>query len=66
MQLGGLVLHEHYTRTLGVDTLSAEGLSTIAPYMLRIHSGQLIDPRLLSEMESALSTQQEPAEKEDQ
>jgi AcrR family transcriptional regulator len=55
MQLGGLVLHEHYTRTLGVDTLSADGMLTIAPYMLRIYSGEFIDPRLLSDVETALS-----------
>ena len=49
MQLGGLVLHEHYSRQLGVDTLSAEGMLTIAPHVLRVYSGELFNPEVLAE-----------------
>jgi len=54
MQLGGLVLHEHYSRVLGVDTLSAEGLMTIAPHVLRAYSGELFDPGVIAEAGRAL------------
>ncbi len=55
MQLGPLVLHEHFSRTMGVDTLSAEGMLTTAPFMLRIFSGELVNPQFLSEVGSALA-----------
>jgi len=54
MQLGGLVLHEHYTRSLGVDTLSAEGMLNIAPHMLRIYSGDLFKPSVIADAEAAV------------
>jgi AcrR family transcriptional regulator len=67
MQLGGLVLHEHYTRHLGVDTLSAEGMLTVAPHMLRIYSGGLFNPQMLAEAGAGVAeaTKQE-SEKETQ
>lgn len=54
MQLGGLVLHEHYSRTLGIDTLSAAGMATIAPHALRIFSGELFNNDMLAEAGRAL------------
>lgn len=54
MQLGGLVLHEHYSRALGVDTLSAEGLMASAPHALRVLSGELFNPDVMAETARAL------------
>jgi len=54
MQLGGLVLHEHYSRALGVDTLSAEGLLTAAPYALRVFSGELLSREVVADYGRAL------------
>ena len=55
MQLGGLVLHEHYSRSLGVDTLSAEGMLTIAPHLLRIYSGEFFNPSVIADAEAAVA-----------
>lgn len=54
MQLGGLVLHEHYSRTLAVDSLSADGMVKIAPHVLRIFSGELFNQDMLAEAGRAL------------
>lgn len=49
MQLGQLILHEQYSRAMGVDTLTSEGLITIAPYALRVFSGGLFSRQLLDD-----------------
>ncbi len=69
MQLGGLVLHEHYSRTLAVDTLSAAGMLKIAPHALRIFSGELFDHNMMTEAGRALddlaSTEKPESQKEE-
>jgi len=54
MQLGSLVLHEHLSRALGVDTLSAEGLIATAPYALRLLSGELFNPAIVADASAAV------------
>ncbi len=54
MRLGGLVLHEQLSRTVGFDTLSPEGLVALAPHVLAIFSGELFDKRVIQEAASAL------------
>lgn len=49
MQLGGLILHEHYSRAMGVDTLTADGLIATAPFALRVLSGELFDPEVIAD-----------------
>jgi AcrR family transcriptional regulator len=49
MQLGGLILHEHMSRALGVDTLTSEGLIATAPYTLRVVSGELFNPQVVED-----------------
>ncbi|MDX1745339.1 MAG: TetR family transcriptional regulator [Halobacteriales archaeon] len=49
MQLGGLILHEHYSRAMGVDTLTADGLVATAPYALRVLSGELFDREVMAD-----------------
>ncbi|NND04203.1 MAG: TetR/AcrR family transcriptional regulator [Acidimicrobiia bacterium] len=54
MRLGGLVLHEQLSRTVGFDTLSPEGLMELAPHTLSILSGEVFDKRALHDAASAL------------
>ncbi len=68
MQLGGLVLHEHFSRALGVDTLSAEGLMASAPYALRLFSGELFNQEMVADAARAIDELQSMSgstEKED-
>jgi len=58
MQLGGLVLHEHFSRALGVDTLSSDGLLRAAPYTLRLFSGELFNREVLADAAKALEDAQ--------
>jgi len=54
MRLGGLVLHEQLSRTVGFDTLSPEGLMELAPHVLSILSGDVFDKRTLHDAATAL------------
>lgn len=47
MQLGAIILHEHYSRAMGVDTLTSEGLIATAPFALRAFSGELFTPEVM-------------------
>lgn len=53
-QLGGLILHEHLSRAVGLDALTPEGLLATAPYSLRVISGALFDQDLMAETARAL------------
>lgn len=55
MQLGQLILHEQYSRAMGVDTLTPEGLIAIAPYALRVLSGDLFSRQLLEDAAQTVS-----------
>jgi AcrR family transcriptional regulator len=50
MQLGGLVLHDHYSRAMGVDTLTGDGLIAVAPYVLRVYSGELFNAEVMADV----------------
>jgi AcrR family transcriptional regulator len=54
MQLGGLVLHEHLSRALGVDTLTPEGLTITGRLALRVMSGALYEPSMVAEADASL------------
>lgn len=54
MQLGGLILHEHFSRVMGVDTLTGEGLIATAPYALRALSGALFNPEVVADAERTI------------
>lgn len=54
MQLGGLILHEHYSRAMGVDTLTSEGLIAAAPYALRIFSGELFSRKVVEDVSKTM------------
>jgi AcrR family transcriptional regulator len=60
MQLGGLVLHEHFSRALGVDTLSTDGVLRAAPYALRLFSGELFNREVMADAAKALEDAQTP------
>lgn len=55
MQLGGLVLHEHTSRALAADTLSAQGLMKTAPFELRVFSGELFNQAVIADAQRAVS-----------
>lgn len=52
--LGGLVLHEHLSRALGVDVLSPEGLARSAQFSLPILSGKLFSSEIMEEAIAAV------------
>jgi AcrR family transcriptional regulator len=54
MQLGGIVLHEHFSRAMGIDTLTSEGLIAAAPYALRVFSGDLFNQDVVAEAAHAI------------
>lgn len=67
MQLGPLVLHDHFSRAMGVDTLSTEGLIASAPHALRLFSGELFNHNVMTEAAKALDELQphhEPNDKD--
>lgn len=66
MRLGSLLLHNQLSRTLSIDSLSAQGLMKLAPHVLSIFSGEVFDRRMMQDAASALAEFQQPttAEKE--
>ncbi|MEO3782343.1 TetR family transcriptional regulator [Actinocorallia sp. B10E7] len=59
MSFGLMVLHEHLSRTLGVDTFSREGYRRLALAMLDVNDDRLMSPELVAQARAAL--QQLPA-----
>lgn len=43
MQLGPLVLHDHLSRALGIDTLDHDGVAQMSALALRVLTGELFD-----------------------
>lgn len=64
LQLGGIVLHEHVSRALGVDVLTPEGLVVEAPYALRLFSGELFNREVIEEASRAVDELQKQQETE--
>lgn len=54
MQLGQVVLHEHLSRTLGVDTTAPEGLATLSGAALEIFADGLFVEEFAAETRAAL------------
>ncbi|MCZ6504351.1 MAG: TetR/AcrR family transcriptional regulator [Actinobacteria bacterium] len=54
MQLGGLILHQHLSRAMGVDTLTSEGLMASAPYTLQVFSGNLFNTEVIAQAKKAI------------
>ena len=54
MQLGGLILHEHLSRAMGVDMLTSEGLVASAPYSLQAFSGELFNKEIIAQAKQAI------------
>ncbi len=54
MQLGGMVLHEHLSRALGIDVHSPEGLVAVSRASLELFSQGLVTEELAAEAAAAL------------
>ncbi|MFV2179666.1 TetR/AcrR family transcriptional regulator [Actinomadura sp. LOL_016] len=54
MTFGLIVIHEHMSRALGGDTLTAEGYPRLARAMLDILSDDLLSPEVVAESRAAL------------
>ncbi|ROO87687.1 TetR family transcriptional regulator [Actinocorallia herbida] len=54
MNFGQMVLHEHLSRALGVDTLSTDGYRKVALAMLDINDDRLMSPELVAHARAAL------------
>ena len=54
MTFGLIVIHEHMSRALGGDTLTAEGYPRMARAMLDILADDLVGPGLIAELRAAL------------
>jgi hypothetical protein len=54
MSFGLIVLHEHLSRALGADTLTAEGYRRLALALLDIYADDLLTPELVAQARAAL------------
>ncbi|MGH8915658.1 MAG: TetR/AcrR family transcriptional regulator [Acidimicrobiia bacterium] len=52
MQLGAVVMHSHLQRNLGVDLLTAEGLTVLGPVLFELFGG-LFEPEALDRLRDA-------------
>ncbi|GAA4240951.1 TetR/AcrR family transcriptional regulator [Actinomadura meridiana] len=63
MNLGLYVLHEHVSRALGVDILTAEGYRTMALAMIDLYDDRLLSPELVAQARAALTAPLAPGER---
>ena len=54
MRLAGLAFHDHLSRAFGVNTLTTEGLIELAPYALRLFSGELFNQQVIADASQAV------------
>ncbi len=54
MRLAGLAFHDHLSRAFGVNTLTSEGLIEVAPYALRLFSGELFNQQVIADATQAV------------
>lgn len=54
MSFGVIALHEHLTRALGVDTLSAEGYPRLTRALIEVFTDNLLSPELVEQSLAAM------------
>ena len=54
MRLASLAFHDHLSRAFGVNVLTSEGLIEMAPYALRLFSGELFSQQVIADASQAV------------